>query len=337
MFIYLDKTSINMPKQLTLLFLLLFITSLPLKSNDLYTYSQKAYESYKSGNYGQAIYYYKKINKLMPNDDKIYSNLALAYKKNKRFDLALKAIDKAIELNPDLKNYHLIRADLYSYLNNNEKAINIYKELYKKFPDDKQIKNNLAYYFDLHIKKYKNSDLNKAIQYATDAVYTLPDSVDFLSKLGLCHIKNKNYDTALNIYKKILKIDPSNKPALNNYEYIINSRKKSELRYAVDRVRPTVMAPKKLYKLVKIKKGVNPQIRQRVNFLLDLIYSDYEGRILLETVKKKKIKIIINRNGKNDLKAYALKKSHTFSIYGIPVTFSSDTINIEENYINGFF
>lgn len=326
-----------MQKKLSLLIISLFFTLQPVKAENLYTYGQKAYKSYNAGNYAQAIHYYKKITKLLPNDDRLYSNLALAYKRNKQYELSLKAIEKAIELNPKEINYQLIRADLYSELDNNEKALSIYNNLYKKHPENKRIKNNLAYYFDLHIKKHKMNDLNKAIQYATQAVDMFPDSVDFFVKLGLLYLESETYDKALDIYKKVLQLEPTNEIALNNYEYIIDIKNKAELQYALDNIRPGAKAPKKLYKLVKVKKGVNPQIRQRVYYLLDLIYSDPEGRILLDNVKKKKIKIYISPNGKSAHGAFATKKSSTYSVYGIPVTFSSDTISIEERFINNFF
>ncbi len=326
-----------MQKQLSLLIIILFLASLPVRGGDLYTYSQKANESFSSGNYKQAIYYYDKLINLKPEDDRLYYNLALAYKKSNQLDLALKSINKAIEMKPDNKDHLMLQANLYGLLNKHEKSLNIYKELYKRFSGDKQVVNNLGYYFFRVIKKSEDVDFDKTIQYATEAVDTFPEDLSFLQKLAILYLESKNYGKALGTYKKILRLDPANKTALSNSEYIMYNKKSIDLRNAIDRAQPSLKAPKKLYKLVKVKKGVNPQIRQKAYYLLDLIYSDYEGRILLENVKKKKIKIYITPNGKNAHKAFALKKTHTFSVYGVPLSFTSDTINIEEDYINRFF
>lgn len=146
-------------------------------ANDMYDY---AIELHKQNKFDDAILCYKEVLKIKTDNPEVYVNLAIAYKQK----------------------------------NNAEQAKQILKDAKIKFPNNKQIADNLkaltdeavAGTFDDASKAYNSGDFQKALA-AYQSVQ--PPSFDSLSGIAACY-KGLNNDTkALEYYQKAFAISPN--------------------------------------------------------------------------------------------------------------------------------
>jgi tetratricopeptide (TPR) repeat protein len=81
---------------------------------------------------------------LRPHDPKIHSRLTQAYSANDQPELALEAIDRAIDLDPDNIDYLKVRAVLANWIGRSDVAADTYMQLLKKTPEDDALLLNYA-------------------------------------------------------------------------------------------------------------------------------------------------------------------------------------------------
>ncbi len=170
-------------------------------------------------NFDAAIAKYKEILKAFPDDSDTYYNLALAYANAQRFEEAIEAIDKSLQLRPNESDYTKLKQQIEEHHEafHLKQARAILEEA-----DKLAAAGNLAE----ALKKYEEarpllSDKNQAIVYAAmgsvlaklnrpdeaaadykRAIELAPENPRYADLLAQLYISQKKYDEALNVYTK---------------------------------------------------------------------------------------------------------------------------------------
>ncbi|MFH2143227.1 MAG: tetratricopeptide repeat protein [Bacteroidota bacterium] len=190
------------------------------------------------GNYADAAAYYSKCIQLNKKSAASMYELANIYISQGDMITAQSLVEEAVKINPDNIWYQLLLAALYEKNNQVEKAMTIYKNMVKKYPGKIDLKLDYADLLSSE-KKYNESikiyndletqiGVNEELSLAKERLYMILDekekAYDELNKLielfpyepryyGLLaeiYVSNKLYDKALEIYTKLLQIDPNN-------------------------------------------------------------------------------------------------------------------------------
>lgn len=250
-----------------------------------------------------------------------------------------------------------------------------YIETLKIQPNFTEAKKNLALvYQNLACKYYSAAEYEKAIYYAKKTLALKPNNIyvyevmarcyettnDFgnaaitykkiialdpkddsaMHSLAQVYIKSNQFDKSSDLYKQILLINPSDKIAQNNLKYSSYQHSEKILNESINSLTTQHTAPKALYRLIKPSAGITPNTIERMKNILDLVWSEPNGQIMLQTLIQKKIPINITQGAVNANTA-KIKKTHTFYLYGIIPIASFDTssiaVNIPFNYIANFY
>ena len=107
---------------------------------DLFAEGNKQYERKR---YDRAIEAYNKAIEINPTDYTFFNNRGLAFYKKKNFDAAISDFNRAVELNPADSFTYSNRGVAYEDSGNVEQAINDYRKALEIDPNDKTARNNL--------------------------------------------------------------------------------------------------------------------------------------------------------------------------------------------------
>lgn len=250
-----------------------------------------------------------------------------------------------------------------------------YKLVLSLQPDFTEAKNNLgSLYYNLAIEAFNKPDYFNAISYARKSLQSKPNNVEMLSMIGNSYLKLKRNDDAITAYKKVLSLDsnnvdtmhslaqlylieqqytkaaplyrkllniaPNDTVALQNSKYLTSKMQDNNLDESLNNIKISQKAPIEIYKLIKPSKGVPPEAVEHTKTMLDLIWSDPTGKLLLDNLVKSKISINLTTQGVYDANATQTKKSNTFYLYGCLPIFTWDrqsvAVNIPFMYIENF-
>ena len=132
------------------------------------SYTERGFNRFQIGEYDGAISDYKWVINHNSDEANVYCNLSEAYRLKRNFDCALKACNKAIELNP-LYNYpYRIRGNIYYDQNEYEKAIEDFTKAIDSLADENLPDKPIAYesrgkvYRAMGEEARANADLAKA-------------------------------------------------------------------------------------------------------------------------------------------------------------------------------
>jgi len=127
-----------------------------------------------------------------------------------RYDNAIRHFEEAVRLDStQLKSYWAL-ATIYIELNDNEKALSLYKQLCISNPSNPQIYVALgAYYAQIE-------DYNAAVNTYKKGLTIDSTDVDLLNGLALVHACLRNFEQSLVIFGKVLAHDSTNVTALRN-------------------------------------------------------------------------------------------------------------------------
>lgn len=225
---------------------------------------------------------------------------------------------------------------------NYEMAAQKYNQALIVQPDLNEAKKNLAIlYQNWAYACYCKTDYTKAIELAKKALYYKPQSeLSCYQILGQSYLALKDYKNATYSYNKVLSFSPEDKTALQNLKYISYHHNEKIINDSINNLNASHFAPYAVYKLIKPSAGISSYTVENTKKILDLIWEDPSGRILLEALMKKGTPINITQGALN-ANAQSMNKKHTIYLYGfIPVaSFStySRSVNIPFNYISDFY
>jgi tetratricopeptide (TPR) repeat protein len=301
----------NLFKKLLVLFFCIFIIqSCCFAQNNYSNGAILIYNSgvvlYKQGNYELAEEKFNQVLKIQPDFVEAKKNLAIIYKNTARkyygendYKNAINYSKKALLYNPKNTEPYYIMLNYYNQINDYSNVIAIYNKLLEQTPDDNQIMNSL----------------------------------------GIAYIKNNQPDKAQVVYKKLLLISPNDKIAKQNLEYVNYQQTDQLMTKAINNLTVSEHAPESVYKRIKFGNRNLKPYKERVEFILDLIWSEPNGRYLLAAIAQNRIPIkIINSNSN----AQAVNRTETFTSYSMfsqtgTFTTSDITVNIPIKYIDNFY
>lgn len=161
------------------------------------------------GDYNKAVEAFKAGLTIDPKKENVLTEIAITYKKQKKWYEAIEVLKKANEIKPkDVKTLNELaicyrendQLDKAIETLENTKVINLY--------DVKTLN-------ELGICYRENDQLDKAIETLENAVRDYPDNVRILDELGICYRENNQIDKAIKTLEKAKEIDPRNLQTLN--------------------------------------------------------------------------------------------------------------------------
>lgn len=192
--------------------------AIELNPNDTQTRNNLGITYYVKGMIDEAIEEYKKAILIDSRNSKTHNNLGVAYYAKKKLDLALIEYKEALNITPNDTEVQMNIGALYYDKGMLEDAISIYKQALKV-----SSKNSYAYFClgltyatQGNLKKAKE-EIQSALKYNKEyeeasSIFSLlskPESL-FLN-LGNKYCKNGEYDMAIDLYNRVLKINPNSK------------------------------------------------------------------------------------------------------------------------------
>ncbi|HBG49791.1 MAG TPA: hypothetical protein DDW90_09890 [Cyanobacteria bacterium UBA9971] len=266
------------------------------------SYIQKAYKALNSGNYQAAIQNYKNALRFYSNDADIYNNLGVAYSKTNDLNNAELNYKKAIQLEPSNAFAYSNLSGIYEKKQKYSEAAKTLENYAKLTPSDKDVYYHLGYLYskagnkELSLKNYE-----KSIPFTSNKFDTYCAMGDICKKSG-------GLNKAIFYYEKALSVN--NTQENENLPYVLQELRECQFKSAITSLNPVIKAPPVLYNLVR----TNSVLKYSDNFdkvyeMLDLLWNDDDGRILLNKVIERKIPIQITFGGKDQTNAYIEESS----------------------------
>jgi tetratricopeptide (TPR) repeat protein len=226
-----------------------------LKSIDLFKDKKLPYLGIAScyanmGKYEEAVYYYKKVLEIEPDNPFALCSIATIYYNQRKKPLSeiSEIINTCIKKNPTYKPIYALAGRIFYEMKNYKESIKFFKIAISLDPDDDflnlmlgisyfktgnsqlaekylTIAYNLNPYNSENVQNlaffYKTTGkYDKAVQIYNEVIKLKPDDLDVLCDLGLCYAMMGEKEKAKNIWKEILNKKPDYQPAKINLEIL---------------------------------------------------------------------------------------------------------------------
>lgn len=134
-------------------------------------------------------------------------------------------------------------------------------------------------------------DFSNAEFYYRKAIQLYPNEADF-NKLGLIYYIENNLESSLKCFEVAAKLNPDNIRTKKKIEFIKFRIEKKKEAKKTNELMPKEEAPEEIHKLIGSKGELNdPDDLKKLHKIIDFIWSDKEGKLLLNEVKNIKINI----------------------------------------------
>jgi len=177
----------------------------------------------KQGDFENAKAQYLKAQNLDSSDDTSLYNLASLYIQKKEYQNAIGVYNKLLAKKPDNIQVLEYKANAYKELNNFDEALKQYEMILSYKPDDAQAKANAD---DIILNHFSGQKLQN---YLIAKAQKAPSSYEAQFNCALEFHKNKNYDMALQFYKKAQSINPAKEETYINLAQIYIEQSKFDL------------------------------------------------------------------------------------------------------------
>lgn len=156
----------------------------------------------QEGRIDEAVVQFREAARLQPDDAEIFSNLGSALSQAGNRSEAVAMHQRAIELEPEsaVDRYHL--GNTYLRFNEFENAVKAYQETVKINPDF------LAAHWNMGLLLMQKGEYAAAAHSIESVVRLTPDDPRALATLAGLQVKLGKIDSAISLYRKVLKIDP---------------------------------------------------------------------------------------------------------------------------------
>lgn len=311
------------------------------KLNLAMIYQNLAGKYYGREAYDKSIYYAKKSLALKPNNVYCYNTIANCYLTLNDNENLITTYKKILSITPNDDLVMNSLANAYIRSNQIDKAAELEKKILLINPNDEKTKNSLSViYQNLASKNYSSSNYDKAIYYAEESISLIPNNINSYHYVAQSYSALNNYEKANEVYKKILFLNPNDPIAKQNLKYVNFKHSDKILNDSINNLNIGHIAPESLYRLINIQPGIDYIYFERMKTILDLTWSETNGKILLSALLKHNTPINIT-NGYVKANAYRTKQTRTLYLYGIiPVasftTNSSVAVNIPFSHIDNF-
>ncbi len=178
---------------------------------------------YEQGRYEEAFKQYDYIRGYISRDNAAVHNLmGKAASRKGDYDVALKNLNKALELDPELADAHFNFGKLLQSQDKSEEAIEHYMDAIRIDPKMAEAYSNCgaAYYM---IGKPED-----AKKYLTLALQINPDYAEAHNNLGLILFENENFNEAVKHFTRAVQINPRHETAIKYLRHILKMQGKIE-------------------------------------------------------------------------------------------------------------
>lgn len=266
-----------------------------------------------------------------------FYNSGVEFQKQNKYELAEQKYNQALLIQPNFTEARTNLLIIYQNLSYKCYSTLAYEKSIYYAKKALSVKPNDLYSYTIMARCYTNmNDSQNAITNYLKALSLKPEDTSTMHDLAQIYINSNRFDKAKELYNKILIIAPDDKIAKSNLEYVNFQQSEKTLSESLNNLNIQHTAPEKLYKLIK---GASPYTKEDIKTILDLVWSEPSGQIMLRSLMKKKTPIYIIQV---DSKANARKtqQKHTIYAYGIiPIasfTISTNAVYIPIKYINNF-
>ncbi len=129
---------------------------------------------------------------------------------------AIPHLKRALEIHPQFSNPYLLQGNAYSYLNNLDSAIFMYREGLKLYPQSKDLRANLALVLrDKGTAAGKQNNLPDAINFLTESAQINPNDGETFSSLGTAYGLSNQPQQCIESLKRALQIRNSASDLMN--------------------------------------------------------------------------------------------------------------------------
>ncbi len=255
-----------------------------------------------------------------PNNDSLYRTRATIYLNARQLDVAINDCKRAIKIDSNNVQNHLLLADMYFAANKTKLSKDKLEEIIKKFPENTEAHLKLAelYYLvkqydkaieyvnkalkiDATLAKgyyikgnvYKESgDTNKAISSFQTAIEQNPQMTDAYIDLGVLYAARNN-TLALQYYNNALRISPSNSVALYDKAFFFQQENMADSAIAlyehILKLYPS--SPQVLYNLGAIALAIHKDKTKAIEYFTKAIqqYPEYAEAYYARGIIKKEM------------------------------------------------
>ncbi len=137
-----------------------------------------------------------------PENVELLKQLAEIYSRNKQYEKGVELYNKVLKIEPENRNILNQLASAYQNAKQYDKAIELYEELIVKFPENKQ--NYLSSLIWVYQQAGRNDD---AIKTAEEYLKENPDQAYAYSTAANLYQNSKNYDKAIELYRKAIEME----------------------------------------------------------------------------------------------------------------------------------
>ncbi|MEA1955525.1 MAG: tetratricopeptide repeat protein [Campylobacterota bacterium] len=179
------------------------VNNIDKKKEDEYTFNDwntKFLERYYADDYEEAIKFTEKAIQIFPNNSDLYNNMGIAYRKLGKYNEAIKAYEKAIEIKAN-DNIYYNMGIVYGELEEYDKAIEAFEKAIEINPKDDVYQNMGITYL-----KQKNKE-KKAIQAFEEAIKLNSKEADSYLALGDIYGGLGEYANSLKYFEQAIEID----------------------------------------------------------------------------------------------------------------------------------
>ena len=186
------------------------------------------------GKWEEAIFYYKKLTELQPNNWEVYQNLGNALFEIESWQDAVTAYRDAIQLYPNLDFSHYQLGEALIKLEQWQEAIAAYQRALELNPNLPNIYQKLGDAFQQKITADRIAILNtyrQEIQQNPDNIHIYnralelqPNDVEFCFGLANALAKKGEINQAINTYKRVLRLQPTHPEAALKLENLLNQQ-----------------------------------------------------------------------------------------------------------------
>lgn len=268
-------------------------------------------------------------------------NIGAAFQNDEKYELAEKQYKMALTIEPNFTEAKNNLATIYGNLAIKEYNKPDYFNAITYARKSLQYKaNNASLYMTIgnsYSKLNRNDDALKAFN---KVLIIDSNNIEALQAAAETYLLEQQYRSAAPLYKKILSINPDDRISKQNLKYIERKLQDNSLASSLNNISSSEKAPVSVYNLIKPAKGVPALTVSETKVMLDLIWNDSTGKILLNNLVKSKISINLTTQGAFDANATQTKKSNALYMYGCLPVFTlnrqSVAVNIPYTYIENF-
>ena len=208
----------------------------------------KAYLYSDSGNFNEAKTILEEAISLKSEAPIIWAFLGNVYDNLKKYEKAIRALEKAHNLDPSNDKYIFTLATFYDKNSQFEKAAEIIKEFLKQYPDSADALNFIGYMYAEH-----GINLEKAIQYINKALEIQPHAGYIIDSLGWIYFKQGKTQKALDQLLKAKDLEPTDPVILEHLGDVQSSLDKNTeaIEYYIEALKNNPENPEKIEKKIK--------------------------------------------------------------------------------------